>query len=118
MNPTILDRTTPDMAVNAEEVFAPIATIATYSQFEEAIALSNQSKYGLQAGVYTTDAHKAELAYHTLDVGGVIINDIPTYRADVLPYGGIKESGVGREGALVGIDEYTYTKTLIRKPFD
>jgi acyl-CoA reductase-like NAD-dependent aldehyde dehydrogenase len=89
--------------------------VATYNQFDEAIALSNQSKYGLQAGVYTSDSKKAELAYQTLDVGGVLINDVPTYRADILPYGGIKESGVGREGALVGIEEYCYTKTLIRK---
>lgn len=117
MNPTILDRTTSEMAVNAEEVFAPIATVTTYSQFEDAIALSNQSKYGLQAGVYTSDYHQAELAYQRLEVGGVLINDIPTYRADILPYGGIKESGVGREGALVGIDEYCYTKTMIRKTF-
>jgi aldehyde dehydrogenase (NAD+) len=71
----------------------------------------------LQAGVYTSDAQNAELAYQRLDVGGVILNDVPTYRADLLPYGGIKESGTGREGVLVGIDEYSYTKTLIRKPF-
>jgi acyl-CoA reductase-like NAD-dependent aldehyde dehydrogenase len=115
MNPTILDRTTPEMAVNAEEVFAPIVTVTPYAQFEEALALVNQSPYGLQAGVYTNSYAQAELAYNTLDVGGVIINDIPTYRADILPYGGIKDSGIGREGALVGIDEYSYLKTLIRQ---
>ncbi len=117
MNPTILDRTTTDMPVNAEEVFAPIVTVATYGSFEEALALVNQSKYGLQAGVYTSDFTQAEQAYHTLDVGGVIINDIPTYRADLLPYGGIKDSGTGREGVLAGIDEYSYMKTLVRKTF-
>ena len=117
MNPTILDRTTPDMPVNAEEAFAPIVTVAAYGSFEEALALVNQSRYGLQAGVYTSDFTQAEQAYHALDVGGVIINDIPTYRADLLPYGGVKDSGAGREGVLAGIDEYTYVKTLVRKPF-
>lgn len=117
MNPTILDRTTPEMEVNAQEVFAPIVTVASYSQFEEALAMVNQSTYGLQAGVYTNDFSQAELAYRTLDVGGVIINDVPTYRADILPYGGIKDSGIGREGAICGIDEYSYLKTMVRKSY-
>jgi acyl-CoA reductase-like NAD-dependent aldehyde dehydrogenase len=115
MNPTILDRTTPEMAVNSEEVFAPIVTIVTYQNFEEALALANNSKYGLHAGVYTTDPKQAELAYQMLDVGGVVINDIPTYRSDLLPYGGVKASGLGREGVLAGISEYSFTKTLVRK---
>jgi acyl-CoA reductase-like NAD-dependent aldehyde dehydrogenase len=115
LNPTLLDRTMPDMAVNTEEVFAPIATVATYRNFEEALSLVNQSRYGLQAGVYTSDFSKAEQAYQTLEVGGVTVNEIPTYRADLLPYGGIKDSGTGREGVLSGIDEYSYLKTLIRK---
>ena len=115
MNPTILDRTTPEMAINAEEVFAPLVTVATYQQFDEAIYLANQSRFGLQAGVYTSQAQQMELAYQDLDVGGVVINDIPTYRADFLPYGGIKASGMGREGVLGGIDEYTHVKTLIQK---
>jgi acyl-CoA reductase-like NAD-dependent aldehyde dehydrogenase len=115
MNPTILDRTTPEMAVNAEEVFAPIVTIVTYQNFEEALALVNQSKYGLQAGVYTSDPKQIDLAYERLEVGGVVINDIPTFRSDILPYGGVKASGIGREGVMSGIGEYSYTKTLIQK---
>ncbi len=115
MNPTILDRTTPEMMVNAEEVFAPIVTVMSYQKFEDALMFANQSKYGLHAGVYTNDLNQAELAYQTLDVGGVMINDIPTYRADILPYGGIKQSGIGREGTMAAIDEYSYIKTLIRK---
>ena len=114
MNPTILDRTTPEMAVNTEEVFAPIVTIETYENFETALALVNQSKYGLQASVYTTDPKQAELAYQTLDVGGVVINDIPN-RADRLPYGGVKASGLGREGVMSGLAEYSYPKTLVTK---
>lgn len=116
MNPTILDRTTPNMDVNAEEVFAPIVTVVTYNKFEEALTMVNASKYGLQAGIYTNDPEQIELAYRTLDVGGVIINDIPTYRADLLPYGGVKASGLGREGVLSGIAEYSYPKTMIIKP--
>jgi acyl-CoA reductase-like NAD-dependent aldehyde dehydrogenase len=115
MNPTILDRTTPEMAVNAEEVFAPIVTVATYQNFEEALALVNQSRYGLQAGIYTADANQIELAYQTLDVGSVVINDIPGYRSDLLPYGGVKASGLGREGVMAGLAEYSYTKTLVQK---
>lgn len=114
MNPTLLDRTTPEMAVNTEEVFAPIATVAFYKDFDAALRLVNQSRYGLQAGLYTADAAKADQAYQTLEVGGLLINEIPTYRADLLPYGGVKDSGLGREGVLSGMDEYTYVKTLIR----
>lgn len=113
MNPTILDRTTPEMAVNADEVFAPIVTISSYSDFLEGLALANRSRYGLQAGIYTNDLKKAEQAYRYLDVGGVLINDIPTFRADLLPYGGVKDSGMGREGVLAGLDAYSYLKTLI-----
>lgn len=115
MNPTLLDRTTPEMAVNSEEVFAPIATVMTYERFEDALAMVNQSRYGLQTGLYTGNLNQAELAYETLEVGGVIVNDIPSYRCDLLPYGGVKDSGLGREGVLSGIAEYSYPKTLIIK---
>jgi acyl-CoA reductase-like NAD-dependent aldehyde dehydrogenase len=114
LNPTLLDRTSPEMAINAEEVFAPIATVTTYRNFEEALALANQSRYGLQAGVYTQNTQKMEQAFETLDVGGLLMNEIPTFRADLLPYGGVKDSGLGREGVLSGMDEYTYIKTLIQ----
>lgn len=114
MNPTLLDRTTPEMDVNTEEVFAPIATVNFYRNYETALNLVNQSRYGLQAGVYTHHSAKMERAFQTLAVGGLMINDIPTYRADLLPYGGVKDSGLGREGVLSGMDEYTYLKTLVR----
>lgn len=115
LNPTLLDRTTPDMPINAEEVFAPIATLSTYERFEDALTLVNRSRYGLQTGIYTNDARQIELAYQTLDVGGILINEIPTFRSDLLPYGGVKDSGLGREGVLCGIEEYTYPKTLLQK---
>ena len=75
----------------------------------------NQSRFGLQCGIYTNDMNQIEKAFQTLDVGSVIINDIPTYRSDLLPYGGIKDSGIGREGVLTGIAEYSYIKTLVQK---
>ncbi|NBV43278.1 aldehyde dehydrogenase family protein, partial [bacterium] len=114
MNPTLVDRTTPEMAINAEEVFAPIATVCTYNSFDTVLNTVNQSRYGLQAGLYTHNTQKIEQAYQTLEVGGLLINDIPTTRLDLLPYGGVKDSGLGREGILNGMDEYTYIKTLIQ----
>lgn len=115
MNPTILDRIRPEMTINTEEVFAPVVTVAGYQHFDEAIALANYGRYGLQAGIYTNNPRHIEQAYQQLEVGGVIINDIPSYRADLLPYGGIKDSGTGREGVICGINEYSYVKTLVQK---
>jgi acyl-CoA reductase-like NAD-dependent aldehyde dehydrogenase len=115
LNPTIIDRTTPDMAINTEEVFAPIVTVATYPNFDEALRLANHSRFGIQAGVYTNNPQQIEQAFQELEAGSVLINEIPTYRADLLPYGGVKTSGIGREGILCGIDEYSTLKTLIRK---
>jgi acyl-CoA reductase-like NAD-dependent aldehyde dehydrogenase len=113
--PTILVGTTPEMKVNQCECFAPIVTVTPYPDFETALNWVNQSTFGLQAGVYTTSQNQAQKAYETLEVGGVIINDVPTFRADYLPYGGIKDSGLGREGVLTGIAEMSYIKTLIQK---
>jgi acyl-CoA reductase-like NAD-dependent aldehyde dehydrogenase len=115
LNPTLLDRTTPEMRVNAEEAFAPLATVTAYDTFEEALALANRSRYGLQAGVYTADPARMEQAWQSLEVGGVLINEIPSFRADLLPYGGVKDSGLGREGVMTGIEEYTYLKTFLQK---
>jgi glyceraldehyde-3-phosphate dehydrogenase (NADP+) len=113
MEPTILSDTRPEMRVNVEECFAPIVTVAPYDDFEEALAQVNQSPFGLQAGVYTTDRAQADRAYEVLEVGGVIINDVPTTRLDYLPYGGVKDSGLGREGVLTGVAEMSYIKTQI-----
>lgn len=116
MNPTILAHTTPEMPVNCEECFAPIVTVTPYDTFEEALSLVNDSDFGLQAGIFTRDRNQANLAYETLDVGGLIINDVPTFRLDYLPYGGVKDSGLGREGVLTGIAEMSFIKTMIIKP--
>lgn len=113
MNPTILNRTTPGMTVNRDEIFGPLLTITPYTDYDDALKLANDSRYGLQVGVYTQDWHKAQQAFEQLDVGGVLHNDVPTTRLDVLPYGGVKASGHGREGVLCGTDNFTYLKTLV-----
>ena len=112
---TIITKTTPDMKVECEEVFAPVVTINHYNHFSEAIEMVNNSHYGLQAGVFTNDFRKIQEAYHKLEVGGVIINDYPTFRIDPMPYGGIKDSGLGREGIQYAINEMTELKLLAIK---
>ncbi len=111
--PTVLARTTAAMKVECQEVFAPVVTLAPYDTFEEALTRVNDSKYGLQAGVFTNDLGRIQLAFDTLEVGGIIVNDAPTWRADRMPYGGVKESGVGREGPLYAMEEFTEPRLLV-----
>ncbi|MGM0466397.1 MAG: aldehyde dehydrogenase family protein, partial [Acidobacteriota bacterium] len=102
----------PDLRISWLEAFAPVAVVYKYKDFEEALKEVNNSIYGLQAGVFTSDLNKAFQAYEELDVGGVIVNDIPTFRIDHMPYGGIKESGFGREGLKYAIEEMTEMKLM------
>lgn len=111
--PTILTNVKPDMQVVCEEVFAPVVSLIPYDDFDEAIAMTNASKYGLQAGVFTSSIEIAAKASQMLEVGGVIINDTSVYRADQAPYGGIKESGIGREGPKYVIQEMTESKLIV-----
>jgi aldehyde dehydrogenase (NAD+) len=111
--PTLLSQTTPEMKVRCEEVFGPVATITPYQTFEEALAEVNDSKYGLQAGVFTNDINRAFEAHRTLDVGGVIVNDVSAFRADQMPYGGSKDSGFGREGLRFAIEEMTEPRIMV-----
>ncbi|HHL40544.1 MAG TPA: aldehyde dehydrogenase family protein [Deltaproteobacteria bacterium] len=111
--PTILTGTTPEMKVCGEEAFAPVVVLEPYDDFDEALAASNASKYGLQAGVFTRDLVLAHRAYETLEVGGVIINDVPTFRVDNMPYGGVKMSGMGREGVRYAIEEMTEPRLMV-----
>ncbi len=111
--PTVLTNTTPSMKVCGSEVFAPVVTLEPYKTFDEAIDLVNTSLYGLQAGVFTNDLKLAFRAYEKLEVGGVIINDIPTYRVDNMPYGGVKRSGFGREGIRYAMEEMTEPRLLV-----
>ncbi|WP_423410751.1 aldehyde dehydrogenase family protein [Heyndrickxia sp. MSNUG] len=110
--PTILLNAKETDKISCEEVFAPVVHINTFREFDEAIAKVNDSQFGLQAGVYTKDLNKAFKATKSLHVGGVMINDIPTFRVDHMPYGGVKMSGTGREGIKYAIEEMTELKLV------
>lgn len=111
--PTILTNVASILKVSCQEVFAPIVVINQISSIEEGISAINDSNYGLQAGIFTKDIQTAFTASKQLEVGGVIINDIPTYRVDQMPYGGVKESGTGKEGLKYAIHEMTETKLVV-----
>lgn len=113
LEPTILGEVTSDMRVCREEVFGPVVAIQSYKEFEEAIVLSNDSKYGLQAGVFTTDLALALQASRELTFGAVLINEIPTWRADHMPYGGVKESGNTKEGPHYAVREMTTERLVV-----
>jgi len=115
LEPTILTGTTKAMKVEAEEIFGPVATIAPVASMDEAFARANETRYGLQAGVFTFDVRNIAKAFEELQVGGVICNDYPTLRVDNFPYGGVKDSGFGREGVRYAMEEMTELKTLVVK---
>jgi glyceraldehyde-3-phosphate dehydrogenase (NADP+) len=110
---TVLTDVTPEMKVSCQEIFGPVVTVSPYVKFDDALAGINDSPYGLQAGVFTRDIKKAFQSYRDLDVGTVLINEIPTFRADHMPYGGVKDSGLGREGLRYAIEEMTESKLLV-----
>ena len=116
LHPTVLTDVKPSMSVCAREVFAPLVTVVPFEDFKEAVARVNDSRYGLQAGVFTNSLSNTMFAFEHLDVGGVIINDVPTYRMDHMPYGGVKDSGFGREGVRYAIEEMTEMKLLALNP--
>ena len=111
--PTVLADVPADAKVSCEEVFGPVLTVQKVDGEAEAFAAVNDSKYGLQAGVFTRDLQTAFRAHRALEVGGVIIGDVPSYRADQMPYGGVKQSGVGREGVRFAMEDYTYERVLV-----
>ncbi len=115
IQPSVLTGVQPAMKVCCEEIFGPVVTISPYTKFEEALSALNDSPFGLQAGVYTTNIDRMNQAFSELDVGAVLINEIPTFRADHMPYGGIKQSGLGREGVRYTIQELTEPKVLVMK---
>jgi glyceraldehyde-3-phosphate dehydrogenase (NADP+) len=107
-----LTGTKPSQRVNCQEIFAPVLTIEPYDDFFEALRQVNSTDFGLQAGVFTRDISLIFAAYDELNVGGVIVNDVPTFRIDHMPYGGVKDSGAGREGVRYAIEEMTERKLL------
>ncbi|MEV5974361.1 aldehyde dehydrogenase family protein [Streptomyces sp. NPDC051921] len=111
--PTVLADLPADVTLARAEVFGPVLTVAKVDGEAEAFAAVNDSDFGLQAGVFTRDLQAAFRAHRALEVGGVIVGDVPSYRADQMPYGGAKRSGVGREGVRFAMDDYTYERVLV-----
>jgi acyl-CoA reductase-like NAD-dependent aldehyde dehydrogenase len=111
--PTVITGATPDMKVCSKEVFGPVVAITAYDTLDEAFALANDTEYGLQAAIFTTDIAKALRAVHTLDFGGVLVNEVPTWRADQQPYGGLRDSGNTREGPAFTIKEMTEIRMVV-----
>jgi acyl-CoA reductase-like NAD-dependent aldehyde dehydrogenase len=113
VEPAVLTGTKPGQRVNAEEAFGPLVTVEPYERFEDALTLVNHSRYGLQAGVFTRQRPLIEAAFQELAVGGVIVNDVPTFRSDAMPYGGVKDSGLGREGVRYAMREMSELRILV-----
>lgn len=110
---TLLENVGRDTKAYREEAFGPLALISKFSDFDAALDEVNDSKFGLQAGVFTRDLFKALDAWDRLDVGGVVINDVPSYRVDNMPYGGVKDSGLGREGIRFAMEDMTEIRNLV-----
>jgi acyl-CoA reductase-like NAD-dependent aldehyde dehydrogenase len=113
VTPAILTATAPGMKLRDDEVFGPVVVIEPFDDFEEALADTNHSKYGLQAGLLTRDAGRILTAYRELEVGALIVGDTPSWRLDTMPFGGVKDSGLGREGIRSAIEEMTETRMLV-----
>ena len=113
VEPAVLTGTLPSMRVNCAEIFGPVVTVEPYAQFRDALGQLNDSAYGLQAGVLTRDAVLIQMAFEELEVGGVIVGDVPSFRVDQMPYGGVKDSGLGREGLRYSIEDMTERRLLV-----
>jgi acyl-CoA reductase-like NAD-dependent aldehyde dehydrogenase len=110
---TILENVPDDCDVNSKEAFGPVSVISRFTDFDEALKEVDNSQFGLQAGIFTRDIYKAHKAWNTLEVGGVVIGDVPSWRVDNMPYGGVKESGLGREGIRYAIEDMTEIRLMV-----
>lgn len=113
LEPALLEGVDPQSPLVQEEAFGPVAVLSSFDTFDEALKQVNDSKYGLQAGVFTRDIHRAHRAWDTLEVGAVVVGDVPTWRMDAMPYGGVKDSGQGREGLRFAIEEQTEMRLMV-----
>ena len=113
VEPAVLTGTTPEMRVNCAEIFAPVVTLEPYDEFLAGVNQINDSPYGLQAGVFTRDARLIQAAFEELEVGAVVVGDVPSFRVDHMPYGGVKDSGLGREGLRYSIEDMTERKLMV-----
>ncbi|GAB2685545.1 aldehyde dehydrogenase family protein [Aliiglaciecola sp. 3_MG-2023] len=110
---TVMENVPSDASINADEAFGPVSIIAPFQDYDDALEEINNSQFGLQAGVFTRDIYKAHKAWDVLDVGGVVIGDVPSWRVDNMPYGGVKESGLGREGIRYAIEDMTELRLMV-----
>jgi acyl-CoA reductase-like NAD-dependent aldehyde dehydrogenase len=110
---TLLEDVPESSELACEEAFGPVAVLARFTDFGAALAEVNRSRFGLQAGVFTRDLYKAQQAWDELEVGAVLIGDVPSFRVDHMPYGGVKDSGLGREGLRFAIEELTEMRLLV-----
>jgi acyl-CoA reductase-like NAD-dependent aldehyde dehydrogenase len=110
---TLLEDVKRETNLNIEEAFGPVAFLIRFGDFNEALEIVNDSKFGLQAGIFTRDLFQMLDAWDRLDVGGVVINDVPSYRVDNMPYGGVKDSGLGREGIRFAMEDMTEIRNLV-----
>jgi acyl-CoA reductase-like NAD-dependent aldehyde dehydrogenase len=113
VEPTVLERVPRDADAACEEIFGPVTVLQPFADFDQALGEVNASRYGLQAGVFTRDVYKIQSAWDELEVGGVIVNDVPSWRVDHMPYGGSKDSGLGREGLRWAIEGMTEIRLLV-----
>ncbi len=118
VQPTVLTDVPADAKVRGQEVFGPVLVVSVVDSVDEAFAEANDTEYGLQAGVFTRDVRVAFRAAAELEVGGVIIGDVPSYRADQMPYGGVKGSGTGREGVRSAMADFTEQRTMVLTGID
>jgi len=110
---TLLEHVPPELNICAEEAFGPVAVLSSFATFEEALRQVNNSRYGLQAGIFTRDLYRTLQAWDVLEVGAVVIGDVPSWRVDHMPYGGVKDSGFGREGIRYAIEDMTEPRLLV-----
>jgi acyl-CoA reductase-like NAD-dependent aldehyde dehydrogenase len=115
LQPTVLADVPAEAKAAREEIFGPVVAVWRVADWEEGLRAVNAGQYGLQAGVFTRDLERVRRAFHGLEVGGVIVNDAPSLRSDNMPYGGVKRSGLGREGVRYAMDEFTEERVLVTR---
>jgi len=113
LDATLLEEVSPDMDISCQEAFGPVAILSKFSDYDAALREVNNSNFGLQAGIFTKDIYKAQKAWDELEVGGVVIGDVPSWRVDHMPYGGVKDSGIGREGIRYAIEDMTEIRLMV-----
>jgi acyl-CoA reductase-like NAD-dependent aldehyde dehydrogenase len=113
LDATLLENVDPAVELNREEAFGPVAFLIRFHDWDEALEIVNDSKFGLQAGLFTRDIFKVLAAWDELEVGGIVVNDVPSYRVDNMPYGGVKDSGLGREGVRFAMEDFSEIRNMV-----